>query len=100
MSVAMPRSAAVSSARASITKTMRSDFGNGLLGLLAHAGGDAAGLGVLQPRRIGQDDVMLADADARFLAIAREPRHVVDKRQPLAREAVENAWTCRRWAGR
>ncbi len=65
-------------------------FRDGLLGLLAHARRDAAGLGILQPRRVGEDDLMLADADARFLAVARQARHVVDKREPLACEAVED----------
>ena len=64
-------------------------FGDGLRGLLRHPCSDAAGLGILKTGGVGQDDRVPADADARFLAVAGEAGHVVDKRKPLAGEPVE-----------
>ena len=57
--------------------------------MFRHPGGDAASLGILQAGRVGEDNVVSADADARFLAVARQAGHVIDKREPLAREPVE-----------
>ncbi len=63
--------------------------------LLLHARAEAAGLGLVEPGGIDDAEAQIAQRGLALAPVARHPRRVVDQRQAVAHQAIEQ----RRFAG-